>query len=291
MRTSQLRAFDAVARAGSFTQAAVQLRVTQPAVTVQVRALEEAYGLRLLSRGSGAARLTADGQDLFVLTRQLFAAEEAIEARLSSGRDLEQGSLLLAADGPHMALALLARFRSRYPGLETKVTLGNAQETRAAIQEQRADVAVLANPPKDPRMKVLPIARQDMVVLLPRGHRWRGRKEIDLAELVEEPTVLREPGSNTRRTLDRALQKRRLRLQNALELGSREAVREAVAAGLGLGFIFSGEAIGDKRVVALPIAGLRGSSLDCLVCLKSQLKRRIVTALVDVAAEESPFAP
>lgn len=283
MRNSQLRAFDAVARTGSFTQAANQLGVTQPAVTIQVRALEEAYGLRLLDRGSGIARLTADGRDLFALTRQLFASEEAIEARLNAGRNLEQGRLVMAADGPHTALDLLARFRTRFPGLETKVELGNAQDTWTAIVEQRADVAVLANPPKDKRFVALPLARQDMVLLLPRGHRWRKRDAIDLSELVEEPTILREPGSNTRRILEQALRRRGLSLQDTLELGSREAVREAVAAGLGLGFLFSREAVGDSRVTAVPIADLGGSSLDCLVVLKSQLKRRIVAALVAVA--------
>ena len=161
MRSSQLRAFDAVAQTGSFTQAAINLGVTQPAVTVQVRALEQAYGVRLLSRGSGAVNLTADGRDLFALTRQLFAVEDSIEARLTAGRALEHGSLQLAADGPHVALEVLARFRAVYPGIETKVTLGNAQETWAAVAEQRADAAILANPPRDSRVSAISLCRQE----------------------------------------------------------------------------------------------------------------------------------
>lgn len=279
MRYSQLRAFDAVARGESFTKAATLLGVTQPAVTLQVRALEDAYGLRLLKRAGPNVSLTAEGRRLFALTRRMFAVEDEIGAFLSASKDLEAGDLLLGADGPHVALDLVSAMTARHPRLSLRLTLGNAEQTWQALLEQRVDAAVLANPPRDSRVVVTTLSRQDMMALLPRDHPLAGRRSIKLTDLEDQPTILREAGSNTQQTLKRALARHRVTLEPALELGSREAVREAVARGLGIGFLFRLEAIGDDRTVAVPIREMTQSSRDTLICLKSQSRRAAVAAL------------
>ncbi|MEE9480314.1 MAG: LysR substrate-binding domain-containing protein [Kiloniellales bacterium] len=283
MRYSQVRAFHAVARDGGFSAAADRLGITQPAVSIQVRQLEEGYGLVLFDRSGGQVRLTGAGRGLFDLTSQMFQAEERARDFLAASKALETGSLTLAADGPHVALQVVAAFHGSYPGVRLSVSLGNARTVWNEVLEHRVDAAVLANPADDGRLRVVPLARQDMMVLLVRDHPLGGRPRLTLAELRDQPAILREPGSNTRRILDRALADAGISVRPVLELGSREAMREAVAMGLGIGFLFERECVGDERTLAVPLAGLAASSLDTLVCLKSQSRRRAVAALIETA--------
>lgn len=140
---TQIRAFDAVAREGSFSRAAQALCLTQPAVTIQVRALEQAYGVKLLNRAAGTVTLTALGERVFRMTRQLASLEEQIHDLLLASDDLQGSSLRLAIDGPHIVMRLLGRFQGRYPGVELAVAMGNTQFVRRELLDRRADVAIL----------------------------------------------------------------------------------------------------------------------------------------------------
>ena len=113
------------------------------------------------------------------------------------------------------------------------------------------------------------------------------KKDIGLADLDGRPVILRESGSMTRRTLERALAKKKIRISPVMELGSREAVKEAAAHGLGIGFMQERETIGDDRVTGLAIRDLRETNLDTLVCIKRSARRRTVKALIDVARDLS----
>ena len=159
MRYSQLRAFHAVARERSFSAAAARLGITQPAVSIQVRELEQGYGLALFERCGGDVALSAAGSGLFELTSQMFQAEARAREFLNASRELETGSLTLAADGPHVALQVVALFHRRYPGVELAVSLGNARVVRNQVLERQVDAAVLANPPDEARLLVVPRRR------------------------------------------------------------------------------------------------------------------------------------
>jgi len=283
MRHSQLRAFDAVAREGSFSRAALLLNLTPPAVTIQVRSLEEAYGLTLFKRSGGKATLTADGQDLYDKTRRFFIEEEEIRDHLSASSALDVGHLKISADGPHVALSIISSFRAKYPGIKLSVSLGNAESVREDILAQRADVGITANCRGDDRLVIDELSIQSMIALFHKDHSLSGRSEISLLELEDEQLILRERGSNTRRVLDKEMKHLGLGYGNVLELGSREAVREAVAVGLGTGFLFEHETLGDDRTRAVFIKELRNSNRDMVVYLKSQLKRRAVEAFVSIA--------
>lgn len=285
MRHIQLRAFHTVAREGSFTRAAEALHVTQPAVTLHVQALEETYGLSLFNRARDGATLTGEGEQLFELTTRMFAEEAEIGEFLGGMSALKQGHLNIAADGPHVALDLVAEYRRRHPGIDVRMELGNAHETLDAVMNQRVDAGVLANPPDDDRLHVIEVLRQNMVCVMSKAHPWASRGEISLADLAGQPVILRERGSNTRSILEAALKKRKIDIIPVLELGSREAVREACAHGLGFGFMQEREATGDDRIVALPIRDLRGTNLVTLVCLKRHARRRTIAAMIDVAAD------
>ncbi|MFP8929906.1 LysR family transcriptional regulator, partial [Pseudomonas aeruginosa] len=143
MNLFQLRAFDAVAREGSFTRAAERLCISQPAVTGHVKALEEHYQVTLFRRTARRIELTEEGSRLVAITRTLFALEEEAEALLDANRQLVSGRLEVAADGPHLVMPMLARLRASYPGITVNLRLGNAQETLAALLSEHVDVAVL----------------------------------------------------------------------------------------------------------------------------------------------------
>jgi aminoethylphosphonate catabolism LysR family transcriptional regulator len=284
MRYSQWRAFDAVARELSFSRAAVRLGITQPGVTLQVRALEAACAMTLFRRHGTQIALTDSGRSLLALTRRMFAVEDEIREFLTASKALERGSARLVSDGPHPSLAFVAAFRRRYPGIELSVTFGNSQAAWAALLEDKADAAVIAEPPPDERVRSILIDEQRMVALLPPAHRLARRRSLRLADLRDEQLLLREEGSTTRRILERAMQAAGISFRSTLELGSREAIREGVAMGLGISFVFEQEGGGDPRSVTVPLAGVTASNRDMLVFRRSDADRAIVRAMIGVAA-------
>jgi aminoethylphosphonate catabolism LysR family transcriptional regulator len=290
MRYSQWRAFDAVARELSFSRAASRLGITQPAVTIQVRALESACAMSLFRRHGAQIALTDTGRTLLGLTRRMFAVEDEIREFLTASKALERGSARLVSDGPHPALAFVAAFRRRYPAITLSVAFGNSETAWAALVEDKADAAVVAEPPPDERVRGVLLGQQRLVALLPPTHRLARRRSLRLADLQDEQLLLREQGSTTRRILERALQASRIRFRSTLELGSREAVREAVAMGLGISFVFEQEGGGDPRSVAIELADLEASNRDMLVFQRSDAERAIVRAMIAVA-EQMQKAP
>lgn len=285
MRYAQLRAFDAVARAGSFSRAAQMLGVSQPAISLQVAALERAYRTDLILRSGSQLSLTPEGEALFVLTRQMFTVEAEIEDLLESSEKLRRGHLRLGADGPHLALDLVALFRQRYPQMTLELVLGNATQTWNAVLQSAVDIAILANPPSDQRVARQQLVMQDMMVLAPRGHAFAAQRQLSLKQLVGQPAIFREHGSNTQRLLEAALKKAALAIHPVLTVGSREAMIEAVSRGIGLGFIFNREHNEDPRSVIIPLRELRASNRNMLVYLKPRRRRRAVQALIDVAKD------
>ena len=285
MRYAQLKAFDAVARTLSFSRAADQLHITQPAVTLQVKALEEAHDVQLFTRSGGLVALTEAGKALFQRTRRMFAAEEEIRDFLQDSRDLAVGELVLGADGPHVALDLIAIFTARYPGIHVRLELGNASTVWRDVNDQRVEAAIMANPPDDERVFVQPLLQSGMMLIMTPDHPAARSEKISLEDLGQWRLIARERGSNTRRVLERAMRDREIPFQPYMELGSREAVREAVAVGMGVGCVYAREIVGDDRVVARPLTQLSRSNLDTLVFLGRNRNRGVIRSLQACAVE------
>ncbi|MGE0714919.1 MAG: LysR substrate-binding domain-containing protein [Alphaproteobacteria bacterium] len=280
---TQIRAFDAVAREGSFSRAAELLGVTQPALTIQVKALEERYGVKLLRRQGRTVTLTELGAQVFKMSRRLAGLEEQIRETLAVSQALEKGHLRLAIDGPHIAMGLFARFIARYPGVGLSVALGNSRFVRQELLDRRADVAILPGVAGHPQIHAVPLWHHRAVLIVADGHPWARRAEVTLAELDGQPMVGREEGSMTQRVVDEALAAAGVTPRIVLQLGSREALCEAVAAGLGLGIVWELEAAGSARFRTVPLAGgIR--STDYVACLKSEWMRKSIKAFFQVAA-------
>ncbi|CAD5202675.1 LysR substrate-binding domain-containing protein [Pseudomonas sp. FEN] len=286
MNLFQLRAFDAVAREGSFTRAAARLFISQPAVTGHIKALEEHYQVTLLRRTARRVELTAEGTRLAAITRAMFGLAEEARAMLEANRQLLTGRLEIAADGPHMVMPMLARLRARYPGITVNLRLGNAQETLAALLSEHADVAVLTEVEPRKGLYLQALSESRICALVPQGHPWRAEpRGIALEQLDQVIMVLREPGSITRRTFDQACAQAAVNPRVLLELDSREAVTEAVAAELGVGIVSSLEVSHDPRVRALPINGDGLRNRHLVGCLERRKELRLIQAFLGLVPE------
>eukprot|EP01034_Spumella_vulgaris_P000729 gene729-965_t len=175
MNLFQLRAFDAVARDGSFTRAAARLFISQPAVTGHIKALEEHYQITLLRRTARRVELTEEGIKLAAITRSIFGLVDEAQTLLEANRQLLTGRLEVAADGPHMVMPMLAKLRARYPGITVNLRLGNAQETLAALLSEHADVAVLTEVEPRKGLHLQALSESRICALVPEGHPWARR--------------------------------------------------------------------------------------------------------------------
>ena len=284
MNLFQLRAFDAVARERSFTRAAERLFISQPAVTGHIKALEEHYQVNLFRRTARGVELTEDGVRLSAISRTLFALEEEAEAMLDASRELVTGRIEVAADGPHLVMPMLARLRARYPGITVNLRLGNAQETLAALLDEHVDIAVLTEVEARTGLYLRELVESHICALVPASHPWSiGMEELALSELDQQIMVLREPDSITRRTFDTACAACSVQPRVLLELDSREAVTEAVAAELGIGIVSSMEVSPDPRVKAIPLVGDGLQNRHAIGCLERRRGLRVVSAFLELA--------
>lgn len=284
MNLFQLRAFDAVAREGSFTRAAARLFISQPAVTGHIKALEEHYQIPLLRRTARRVELTEEGARLAAITRAIFGLVDEAQTMLEANRQLLTGRLEVAADGPHLVMPMIASLRQRYPGITVNLRLGNAQETLAALLSEHADVAVLTEVEPRHGLHLQPLGESRICALVPAAHAWATLPSgIQLKQLNNVIMVLREPSSITRRTFDAACQAANVQPKVLLELDSREAVAEAVAAQLGVGVVSSMEVSPDPRVHAVPIQGDGLLNRHMLGCMERRRSLRLIQAFFELA--------
>jgi LysR family transcriptional regulator, low CO2-responsive transcriptional regulator len=284
MNFTQLRAFHAVASEGGFTRGALRLGISQPAVTVQVRALEQRYGVALFRRLGQRIELTEFGRDLWQRTRRVFAELDDLEELMTSAGELRVGRLEIGADGPFSVMDLVATFIARYPGVRVAVRIGNATRVLADLREARTDLAVLNLTLPAGELHSRALYRDRITAFVPAEHPWAPRGRLELADLAAAPLILREPGSATRALLLAALDRAGLAPRIALELGSREAVREAVLAGLGVGTVFERELVSDPRLRPLPIDGADLAATVSLACLPERRELRAVQAFFALVA-------
>lgn len=279
---AQLKAFHAVAVHGNFTRAAEQLCLSQPAVSDQVRKLEERFGVLLFNRNKRSVQLTELGERLLAITQRLFAAEREAEELLTSSRALQSGSLTLAVDAPMHLLPYIARFCERYPGIRVSLVTGNTDESLRRLFDYQADFAVLGRPVDDDRLIAHVLSSGPLVAFVADAHPWAGRDSIHLADLHQTPLVLREQGSMTRQMLEDEMQRLDLETRTAIEVEGREAVFEMVVAGLGVGIVSAAELGSSRGVHVLPILDFEPRMTETLVCLKEQGARRVIGAFLEV---------
>ena len=205
MNYTQLRAFHAVATSGGLTKAAAMLNVTQPAITRQLKLLEKEHGVVLFHRRGHSLELTEAGHNLFSLSQRISRLMAEAADLITSEADLNTGNIRVGADSPYFIMDILAAFKSRYPGMNLTVSMLSAVELFRQLKEFEIDVAIVTAEHLDDEFFGIPFAKLEMGMLVGTGHDLYQKRDVYLRELADEPIILRESTSTTRRLYLRAL--------------------------------------------------------------------------------------
>jgi DNA-binding transcriptional LysR family regulator len=266
MNLDHLRTLVYVVEYGSLSAAARARRISQPAVTKQVQRMEAELGLPLLIRGpKREMELTPAGVRVLSFAEQTLASLEALEQELALFKEVGEGMLVLAAStipGEYLLPKLLAAFRAEYPQLEIRMTISDTTEVVSRVLAGESDVGVIGSAPRRSGLRLQRLAGDEIVLAVPPNHAFAGRGAVTISELSDEPLVLREEGSGTRRSVEAALSKAGLSLPKEnvkLVLGSTQAILQAVEQGLGLGFVSEravARAQADGHLASVRLAGV-----------------------------------
>jgi DNA-binding transcriptional LysR family regulator len=238
-----LETFAKAAELTSFTGAARVLGLTQAAVSQRIQALEGALDVSLFQRRAGRVTLTEAGQRLYGYAERILALHREAIQDVAGHKSPLKGELSLAASsvpGEHLLPELLAAFGSRCPHIQVRATVTDSQSVLRQVEHGEANVGLVGGKLDNPDLEFRPFASDRLVLVVPAAHAWGRRRRVPLAQLADQPLILREPGSGSRWCLERALAQagKSLRdLRVALELGSNEGIKEAVLRGLGIAFL------------------------------------------------------
>jgi len=232
----QLQAFEAVARLRSFSRAADEMHVTQPTVSKQIRLLHDQVGLPLLERVGKKVFLTEAGEELYATCSEWLNTWGRFEQSVANLKGLKQGRLRITAvtTTKYFMPRILGPFCSQYPGIDIALQVVNRDQLLDRLARNEDDLYVMGVPPEDMNFESEAFMENPLIVLAPADHPLAGRKRIPFKQLAKESFLVREQGSGTRMTLERIFRERDTPLKVRMELGSNEAIKQAVAGGLGL---------------------------------------------------------
>ena len=232
----QLEVFEAIARLGSFTRAAEELHLTQPTVSMQIKKLTDAVGLPLFEQIGKRIYLADAGKALQATYSEIFESLNNFEMLVADMQGLKQGKLRLAVvtTAKYFAPRLLGAFCNEYPGIDVSLKVSNRERLLERLGENQDDLYVLGQPPESLDVVYEPFLDNPLVVLAPSNHPLAAQRNIPLAQLTEEPFIMREPGSGTRIAVERLFRQHSLDLKVRMELGSNEAIKQAIIGGLGI---------------------------------------------------------
>jgi DNA-binding transcriptional LysR family regulator len=257
----QLRTFRAVADHMSFSAAAVDLGISQPSVSYQVKELETVLGLPLLDRLGKRVRLTEAGEVLYGYARRTLNLLDEAAVTFEQMRGLRRGRLRVGATttvGIYVIPLALGAFKKGYPGVQVSLEIGGRDAMQDRLLRGLVDMAVLSPPVDDADLVAQPFMRDELVMVVPAGHPLAGQPDLTLRDFGEEPFLMREAGSGTRVAVEIAAREAGVTLQTAMELGSNGAIKHAVEAGLGVA-VLSRHAIELERrgggLVVVDVAG------------------------------------
>ncbi len=285
MNLTQLRAFHVVARAGSFSLAARTGGASQPTLSAQVKALEATYGVGLFARKGRGVQLTPIGQSLHAITSRLFAAEDEAQALLAGSRALTRGHLRVSADSAYHVMPILKALKRQHEGLTFSLKIDNSAAVLDQLIDHSADIAVMAKMTSDPRLYSMKLREDRLVLFVQRRHPWAKRRRIPLSDIAGHDLVVRERGSITREVFETRLGEAGLKPGTLIEVQTREAVREAVAAGFGIGVVFESEFGNDARFRSIHVADADLGVGEYVVCLEERRRLALVRTFIDIAAQ------
>ncbi|MCB2262818.1 MAG: LysR family transcriptional regulator [Candidatus Thiosymbion ectosymbiont of Robbea hypermnestra] len=235
----QLRVFETVARLSSYTRAAAELHLTQPAVSMQVRQLEEAVGLPLFEKLGKHISLTEAGREIFHYSRSIGRSLQEMEEVVESLKGVSRGrlSIAVASTVNYFAPRLLAAFHQRYPSIGLRLDVTNRERLVQQLQANAVDMVLMGQPPSGVEVESETFMDNPLVVIAPPGHPLAGEQAVDIRRLAEEIFVMRESGSGTRQAMERFFVEHGVEIRHGMQMTHNEAIKQAVRAGLGLSVV------------------------------------------------------
>ena len=235
----QLKLFEAVSRNSSYTRAAEELHLTQPAVSIQVKRLQEQVGMPLFEQVGKTISPTNAGRILYQTSVEILKKVSDLDTSIEELKGLVKGPLQisLVSTTKYFMPLLLGHFLQAYPDVEPHLKFTNRARTVEHLIKNQGDFVVMGQTPEESNLQAYPFLENIVVVVAPPDHELAGKKNITLKELAKHRFVEREPGSGTRQTFDRLMEGHNLKVEPYMELGSSEAIKQAVIAGLGLGVL------------------------------------------------------
>lgn len=233
----QLQVFDAIAHLGSYTKAAEILYTTQPTVSMQIRKLTDTVGLPLLEQVGRKTRLTDAGEELYLAAREIFSAFSRLEMKIADMKGLKYGRLRLTAltTAQYFAPCILGEFSKRFSGIDVSLNVINREQLIERLERNEDDIYILGQTfPQGLKIEASPFAPNKLVVIANSDHPLARKKNISLEEIAKEPFIMREQGSGIRDAVFRLFGEHGLTPNTGIELGSSEAIKHAIVAGLGI---------------------------------------------------------
>lgn len=285
MRYVQIRAFHYVALKGGFSNAAEALLLTQPAISDQVKKLEEEYDVLLFSRQKKQVKLTEQGEKLFEITKRLFEVETQVIEFLSENKTFTTGTLRIKADSTFHVLGTLAKFRERFPQIKIIIKTGNSHDVIQDLLSYDADIGVLGTNPKHPSIDVIKLGKSPIIAFTAKSNPISKKKYLSIKQLAELPLVFREPNSKTRQKLEAAAEAEGVSLIPVIEAEGREAVQDIVVSGTGIGFVSQKEFSRDDRLVPIHIKGSKIEMEEVVVNLKERSGGKLINTFISMVRE------
>ena len=256
----RLRVFESVARHASFSRAAAELHLTQPAVSMQVQQLEAEIGLPLVEHMGRRLDVTPAGREVVACIRdlqeRLRVAAESLEALKGTGA----GELAIStvSTAKYHVPKLLAEFRRAYPAVRVRLSVSNREAVVRDLAENTVDLAVMGSPPRGLDTVAVAFARHPIAIVAAPDHPLARRQRVPIARLAQDTFIIRERGSGTRNAMERFFARQRFEPRETVEMSSNETIKQAVMAGMGVSFISLhtvGLELAARRLVALKVTG------------------------------------
>ena len=290
MDFDQLETFLEVARLSSFSRAAERRFRTQPAISAQIRALEEEVGARLLDRSGGKVSLTAAGKVFQRYVEETLEQRRVVLVSLAEMERVPRGEIVVAANEGtclHILPEVFADFKRQYPNVGVGIKRMEHNKTLEAIMDNSCDFGIVSMPVNDKRLTVVPIHRDELIVITPPDHPLAGRGKATIAEIVEFPLLLPKVG-RTRDSLENLFHEKRLKPAISMELDSSELLKRFVAVGVGVGFIARSNVVEDLQAKVLAAVTLADADIQrnlALVFRKDKALSRAALAFIDIAVK------
>ena len=280
MRHSQLRAFHHVALHGGFSSAARALNMTQPSVSDQVKRLEQAHDTLLFQRAARQVQLTPAGEALFRLTSELFEVEERIANHLDQNRSALAGQLRIVADAAMHVTSSVSAFRAAHAGVRVIMQTGNTKDVLRRLRNYEAEIGVVGNTISESDLELVDLGQSPILAIAAKGHWPNSLTALPFQDLPQHPLIFRETGSKTRAILEDAARRHKISLQPSIVVEGREALREVVASGAGIGFVSEAEVGHDSRLTSRPISGVQLQMSEAVVILSARRDVPVIRAFL-----------